>query len=125
MRSDYLLTDTQIEETVSDVLQKYEKNDCLFKPTYNHFRSDDTDCLACDQAQLYVCNPRDPRKPMIHHGLIASGNQVMKDLKTRDALAQEMYIFCFEMEAAGLMDKLPCLVIRAICDYCDSHKSKR
>jgi nucleoside phosphorylase len=28
------------------------------------------------------------------------------------------------MEAAGLMDQLPCLVIRGICDYCDSHKNK-
>jgi hypothetical protein len=29
------------------------------------------------------------------------------------------------MEAAGLMNQLPCLVIRGICDYADSHKSKR
>jgi hypothetical protein len=35
----------------------------------------------------------------------------------RDAL-------CFEMEAAGLMDSFPCLVVRGICDYSDSHKNK-
>ena len=29
------------------------------------------------------------------------------------------------MEAAGLMDESPCLVIRGICDYADSHKNKR
>lgn len=29
------------------------------------------------------------------------------------------------MEAAGLMDNFPCLVIRGICDYADSHKNKR
>ncbi|GAB1211414.1 hypothetical protein ATERTT37_000528 [Aspergillus terreus] len=28
------------------------------------------------------------------------------------------------MESAGIMDQLPCLVIRGICDYCDSHKQK-
>ncbi|KAL4982503.1 hypothetical protein BDW68DRAFT_192097 [Aspergillus falconensis] len=28
------------------------------------------------------------------------------------------------MEAAGLMDQFPCLMIRGICDYCDSHKNK-
>lgn len=28
------------------------------------------------------------------------------------------------MEAAGLMDILPCLPIQGICDYSDSHKSK-
>ncbi|KAB8253481.1 P-loop containing nucleoside triphosphate hydrolase protein, partial [Aspergillus pseudonomiae] len=29
------------------------------------------------------------------------------------------------MEAAGLMDELPSLAIRGICDYCDSHKNKQ
>ena len=28
------------------------------------------------------------------------------------------------MEAAGLMNSFPCLVVRGICDYCDSHKNK-
>ncbi|KAA8572307.1 hypothetical protein EYC84_002933 [Monilinia fructicola] len=28
------------------------------------------------------------------------------------------------MEAAGLMDTFPCVVIRGICDYADSHKNK-
>lgn len=56
---------------------------------------------------------------------MASGNQVMKHGKTRDQLAQELNVLCFEMEAAGLMDGFPCLVIRGICDYSDSHKNKR
>ncbi|KAF2830310.1 hypothetical protein CC86DRAFT_238346, partial [Ophiobolus disseminans] len=29
------------------------------------------------------------------------------------------------MEAAGLMNSFPCLVVRGICDYADSHKNKR
>jgi nucleoside phosphorylase len=28
------------------------------------------------------------------------------------------------MEAAGLMNHFPCVVIRGICDYSDSHKNK-
>ena len=32
---------------------------------------------------------------------------------------------CFEMEAAGLMLDFPCVVIRGICDYSDSHKNKQ
>jgi hypothetical protein len=28
------------------------------------------------------------------------------------------------MEAAGLMNDFPCLVIRGICDYADTHKNK-
>ena len=43
---------------------------------------------------------------------------------SRDRLAKEHGMLCFEMEAAGLMNQLPCLVIRGICDYSDSHKNK-
>jgi hypothetical protein len=49
----------------------------------------------------------------------------MKHGKTRDRLAKEYGMLCFEMEAAGLMNQLPCLVIRGICDYSDSHKNKQ
>jgi nucleoside phosphorylase len=48
----------------------------------------------------------------------------MKDAVTRDRLTQELNITRFEMEAAGLIDALPCLPIRGICDYSDSHKAK-
>ncbi|KAL7958166.1 hypothetical protein V8C34DRAFT_324331 [Trichoderma compactum] len=62
--------------------------------------------------------------PMIHYGLIASANQLMKDAVLRDRLAAEKDVKCFETEAAGLMNHFPCLVIRGICDYSDSHKIK-
>lgn len=48
----------------------------------------------------------------------------MKDAQVRDKLAAEKAFLCFEMEAAGLMNHFPCLVIRGICDYADSHKHK-
>jgi nucleoside phosphorylase len=67
---------------------------------------------------------RDREAPVVHYGCIASGNQVIKCGETRDRLAQELGVICFEMEAAGLMDSLPCLVVRGICDYADSHKNK-
>jgi hypothetical protein len=61
----------------------------------------------------------------IHYGTIASGNQVIKDAPTRDRLSKELGgVLCFEMEAAGLMNDFPCLVVRGICDYADSHKNK-
>ena len=47
----------------------------------------------------------------------------MKDATLRDALVQDPGVLCFEMEAAGLMNRLPCLIIRGICDYCDTHKN--
>ncbi|KAF6800116.1 Kinesin light chain 5 [Colletotrichum musicola] len=62
--------------------------------------------------------------PAIHYGLIASGNRLIKDAHTRDALAVERDVLYFEIEAAGLMNHFPCLVIRGICDYSDSYKNK-
>src|SRR5947207_2572224 len=68
---------------------------------------------------------RDSTEPEIHYGIIASGNMLIKDAATRDKIAKEIGndCVCFEMEAAGLMNNFPCLVIRGICDYADSHKS--
>ncbi|UKZ83618.1 hypothetical protein TrVFT333_011427 [Trichoderma virens FT-333] len=62
----------------------------------------------------------------VHYGLIASGNQVIKDAKFRDDLDQRYdgNVLCVEMEAAGLMNNFPCIVIRGICDYADSQKNK-
>ncbi|RHZ49492.1 uncharacterized protein CDV56_102722 [Aspergillus thermomutatus] len=85
-------------------------------------------CRGQDEDRLFESVPRAPRRrhgPVVHYGLIASGNQVIKDGRTRDKLAQELGILCFEMEAAGLMDNFPCLVVRGICDYADSHKNKQ
>ncbi|GES56992.1 hypothetical protein ATEIFO6365_0001027900 [Aspergillus terreus] len=47
----------------------------------------------------------------------------MRDSKTRDALREKHGMLCFEMEAAGLMSSFPCLIIRGISDYSDSHKA--
>ena len=47
----------------------------------------------------------------------------MKDAVTRDRRIKEHDALCFEMEAAGLMNDFPCVMIRGICDYSDSHKN--
>ncbi|KAF3914210.1 Ankyrin-1 [Dactylellina cionopaga] len=62
----------------------------------------------------------------IHYGLIASGNQVIKDAALRDRLNKDLGgdVLCIEMGAAGLMNTFPCLMIRGICDYADSHKNQ-
>lgn len=66
------------------------------------------------------------RGTRVHYGLIASGNQVIKDAKFRDSLNESLdgNVLCVEMEAAGLMNDFPCIIIRGICDYADSHKNK-
>jgi nucleoside phosphorylase len=65
---------------------------------------------------------------VIHYGTIASGNQVIKHGRSRDAIASKLNskpdsTMCFELEAAGVFRSLPCIVIRGISDYCDSHKN--
>ena len=101
-----------------------DEQDTLFNSAYDHPQHEDT-CINCDKRQLIHRDPRTSDEPRIHYGLIASGNQVMKHGKTRDQLGKRHGMLCFEMEAAGLMNQLPCLVIRGICDYSDSHKNKQ
>lgn len=62
---------------------------------------------------------------VVHRGTIASGEAVMRSGLQRDALARDDKILCFEMEAAGAMNDFPCLVIRGISDYSDSHKNDK
>ncbi|KAK6351852.1 hypothetical protein TWF718_004997 [Orbilia javanica] len=66
-----------------------------------------------------------PREMRIHYGLIASGNSLIKSAEHRDMLNKKFdgKLLCVEMEAAGLMNDFPCLVIRGICDYADSSKN--
>lgn len=98
--------------------------DRLYKTDYQHL--DGKDCERCDINNV-VQRPerRLHRAVAVHYGTVASGNSVLKDANIRDVYAQnpQLNILCFEMEAAGLMNNLPCLVIRGICDYCDSHKN--
>jgi nucleoside phosphorylase len=62
---------------------------------------------------------------VVHYATIASGNRVIKNAAERDTVSKKFGgVLCFEMEAAGLMNSFPCLVVRGICDYADSHKNK-
>jgi nucleoside phosphorylase len=99
------------------------EHDKLFEATYEH-ESGET-CDECDISKIVVRSPaREDSTPKIHYGNIASGNKVMKHGVNRDRIAKSEGVICFEMEAAGLTDDFPCLVIRGICDYADSHKNK-
>jgi nucleoside phosphorylase len=100
-----------------------KQEDCLFQAEYDHVSASDT-CLNCDISKLFPRAPRECQEPVIHYGLIGSANQVVKDGRRRDQLARDLGIYCVEMEEAGLMNEFPCLVIRRICDYADSHKNK-
>lgn len=101
-----------------------QTHDRLFQIQYEHL----SDAPTCDDCSVEWEVPRDTREdndPQPHYGIIASGNAVIKHGRIREQLRKETGALCFEMEAAGLMQDFPCIVIRGICDYADSHKNQQ
>ncbi|KAF3936366.1 Inversin [Dactylellina cionopaga] len=113
--------------------------DILFKADYDHINQppanldeeeieeeeeEEQNCRSCDRKNAIRRTIRDMR---IHYGLIASGNQLVRNAPFRDKLNKEIggRVLCVETEAAGLLNDFPCIVIRGICDYADSHKNDK
>lgn len=63
-------------------------------------------------------------RPAIHFGRVGCGNTVMKSGTYRDMIARAENLIAFEMESASVWDCHPTLVVKAVCDYADSHKNK-
>ncbi len=112
--------------------EKYQypsaEHDRLYESSYTH-RGGDYRCeIGCgNTSPPLLQRPRrelDPDEPVVHYGLIASADSLMQDAVARDRLIKEHDILCFEMESAGLMNDFPCVVIRCICDYSDTHKNE-
>lgn len=137
MKAKYERQDPQLGKLVDDILRKESKmsrsysrpdqRDDLYSPDYNHIEHEggQRQCANCDRSKVIKRLDREsPAEPHIFYGTIASGNEVVADSGSRDKLNKDLGgIMCFETEAAGLMDDFPCLVIRGICNYADSHKS--
>ncbi|KAK6330023.1 hypothetical protein TWF718_003450 [Orbilia javanica] len=64
-------------------------------------------------------------QPFLHFGRMGSGDTVMKSGIDRDEISRRHGVIAFEMEGAGIWDTLPCIIIKGVCDYADSHKNKR
>ncbi|KAK6337127.1 hypothetical protein TWF718_009911 [Orbilia javanica] len=135
MKSNHLVMDNKVDEFVSEMSKSSEKlamfnrtseklhPDILYEAGYSHVSGEQT-CTRCDKARIIHRNERDIPGSIIHYGLIASGDRVMKSGRKRDTIAKEIgNVLCFEMEAAGIATELPCIVIRGIANYSDSHKN--
>jgi nucleoside phosphorylase len=79
-----------------------------------------------------LSHPNDPRReggrPIVHTGVIAAGDTLLKDPRRRDAIRDAFSAFAIEMEAAGLRDaayagNVEFIVVRGIVDYCDTFKA--
>jgi nucleoside phosphorylase len=88
--------------------------------------------LSSDDSSQTLTHLKDPQRrkgePRIFVGPIASSNILLKDPKKRDELGKDYNVKAIEMEAAGVADaamekQVGLLVIRGICDYCDSDKN--
>ncbi|EJT68837.1 hypothetical protein GGTG_13590 [Gaeumannomyces tritici R3-111a-1] len=126
-----------------------DDTDKLFPPDYQHaHRNKECDACAahsmrfCEEASILSCGaagcnltlyrPRENRQherpaeliSKIFIGKVASGNAVMKSGHHRDKIAEDHKVIAFEMEGAGAWDEVPCIVVKGICDYADSHKNK-
>ncbi|KAF2732010.1 purine and uridine phosphorylase, partial [Polyplosphaeria fusca] len=140
LKAQYESDGHQLDKTIDMILEqkprlkrKYKRpdldSDRLYSSGWIHPVDNEAICAeACgDEPSKLV--PRSARTQddddlSVHYGTVASANQLMKDALLRDKLAKERGVLCFEMEAAGLMNHFPCLVIRGICDYSDTHKNK-
>ena len=122
------------------------QRDNLFSPAYWHIHRKPEDCkdgacregeTICEHARHSSCqevgcdaeelerSSKPKAKPDIHFGRVASGNKVINCGEERDRIAEAENVVAFDMEAAGVWDYLPCVVVKAVCDYADSHKNKK
>ncbi|KAL4973635.1 hypothetical protein BDW66DRAFT_168453 [Aspergillus desertorum] len=125
----------RIEKSIAEMVTKYplmgsqytrpvQRTDRLYEAGYEH-PEDQPTCSSCDSDKVICRAPRPPEasQAYIHYGLIASGDQVVRNGQMRDQLSEVLDVLCFEMEAAGLIDSFPCLVVRGISDCADSHNN--
>jgi nucleoside phosphorylase len=140
LQAQYEMDGHQLQDAINSALEEkprlkrnYKRpeldTDKLYRSEVTHPADDEAKCnevCGDDPSKLVRRNARtqDDDNPAIHYGIVASANQLMKNAPLRDKFAKENGVLCFEMEAAGLMNHFPCLVIRGICDYSDTHKSK-
>ncbi|KAE8371231.1 nucleoside phosphorylase domain-containing protein [Aspergillus bertholletiae] len=125
LQAQHKLESPRVREYLEEMITRYPR---LAKQGYVHqgFENDQL-FKTTDPSEEVRRERRDSTEPEIHYGIIASGNTLFKDAAHRENILEEIgeeYI-CFEMEAAGLMNNFPCIIIRGICDYADSHKSDR
>jgi hypothetical protein len=94
LESNHMIHTPQMSETLRTVAEKNNtstspfahpggERDQVFDNKYDHEESA-TDCGNCDHSHLLARTPRTSDSPCVYYGLIASGNQVMKDGLTRD-----------------------------------------
>jgi hypothetical protein len=97
-----MMETSRITEYLSEMITTYprmwaeftyrgQEQDRLFGAAFDHYGSENT-CDTCEINRLVTRPARDGHDPVIHYGLIASGNQVIMHGGTREKLGQELGI---------------------------------
>jgi nucleoside phosphorylase len=68
-------------------------------------------------------NESDNLHVIVHRDIIASGERIIKNGTLKDDLAKQYNVLCFKIETAGALADFPCIIIREISDYYNSHKN--
>lgn len=96
------------------------EGDLLFQSRYEHLRGDMTNCHECDPSQV-LPRPTHRGRPVVHYGPIGWVNSIINSALARDAISHQRLVYSIETEIMGTSNFFPCLVIRGIWNYSDSH----
>ncbi|PYH42662.1 ankyrin repeat protein [Aspergillus saccharolyticus JOP 1030-1] len=126
--------DSKIDQYVADIVRKdpvifsrpSPEQDFLFEPNYGQATIDsgESACRDCNPGRVRSRQPRETPRPTVHYGLIATGHHAVRHGATRDTLPYKQGVLSSETGAIGLKDAAQYLIIRGICNYADSHRSK-
>jgi nucleoside phosphorylase len=127
LRAEHNMGPSKVLDYINEAIERYpmmEENGFTFPSLPDHLfcsvcdKDIESPAMECDGSHT-TRRQRKTNHPAVYYGVIASANQVVKDAVVRDRIRDEYGALCVEMEAAGLMNEFPCLVIRGICDYAD------
>ncbi|KAK6543005.1 hypothetical protein TWF694_006936 [Orbilia ellipsospora] len=101
LKADYLSSPNAFNEAIEGFVSRASvdevfgrpdaQSDRLFEADYDH-PTENESCQQCDHSKVVVRRPRKSHQSsVVHYGLVASGNQVMKNGARRDQLSKSVY----------------------------------
>lgn len=81
--------------------------------------------LETNRQQEQQGSSKEVQVPSVFIGRFGSGDKMLKSGEHRDWIAKRYGVLAFEMEGAGVWDELPCIIVKGVCNYADSHTNNR
>ncbi|KAF3933589.1 hypothetical protein ABW19_dt0205561 [Dactylella cylindrospora] len=133
LKSEHLLSQANIlnnalavvlenDSRADEFFHSLSQPDRLFQQGYFHVPKDDA-CGGCDSNLIVERIPRPRSGPYIHYGPILTESKEKKTADRETVTSINKTLCIDSTNAAELIDNFPCLFIRGICDYADSHRN--